>query len=69
VHKGDLVTVILNTASMQLTAQGKAVEDGAMGASIRVTNTQSNRVIDTVVSGPNQVVVGSGTMPSRIAAR
>jgi flagellar basal body P-ring formation protein FlgA len=54
---------------MQLTAQGKAVEDGAMGASIRVTNTQSNRVIDTVVSGPNQVVVGSGTMPSRIAAR
>jgi flagellar basal body P-ring formation protein FlgA len=69
VHKGDLVTIILNTASMQLTAQGKAVEDGAMGASIRVTNTQSNRVIDTVVSGPNQVVVGSGTMPSRIAAR
>jgi flagellar basal body P-ring formation protein FlgA len=69
VHKGDLVTIILNTASMQLTAQGKAVEDGAMGASIRVTNTQSNRVIDTVVAGPNQVVVGSGTMPSRIAAR
>ncbi len=69
VHKGDLVTIMLNTAGMQLTAQGKAVEDGAMGASIRVTNTQSNRVIDTVVAGPNQVVVGSGTMPSRIAAR
>jgi flagella basal body P-ring formation protein FlgA len=69
VHRGDLVTITLNTASMQLTAQGKAVEDGAMGASIRVTNTQSNRAIDTVVVGPNQVVIGSGAAPSRIAAR
>jgi flagella basal body P-ring formation protein FlgA len=69
VHKGDLVTITLNTAGMQLTAQGKAVEDGAMGASIRVTNTQSNRVIDTVVAGPNLVVVGSGAIPSRLAAR
>jgi flagella basal body P-ring formation protein FlgA len=68
VHKGELVTIVLNTAGMQLTAQGKAVEDGAMGASIRVTNTQSSRVIDTVVAGPNQVVVGGGLV-SRIAAR
>lgn len=68
VHKGDLVTIVLNTAGMQLTAQGKAVEDGAMGASIRITNTQSSRVIDAVVAGPNQVVVGGATV-SRIAAR
>lgn len=67
VHKGDLVTMALNTAGMQLTAQGKAVEDGAMGASIRVTNTQSNRVIDAVVVGPNQVVIGGAV--SRLAAR
>ena len=69
VHKGDLVTIILNTASMQLTAQGKAVEDGAMGASIRVTNTQSSRVIDAAVVGPNQVVIGSGAAVARVAAR
>ena len=69
VHKGDLVTIALNTAGMQLTAQGKAVEDGAMGASIRITNTQSSRVIDAVVAGPNQVVVGGGAAVSRIAAR
>jgi flagella basal body P-ring formation protein FlgA len=68
VHKGDLVTIVLNTAGMRLTAQGKAMEDGAMGAAIRVTNTQSSRVIDTVVAGPNQVVAGSNAMP-RIAAR
>jgi flagella basal body P-ring formation protein FlgA len=69
VHKGDLVTIALTTAGMQLTAQGKAVEDGAIGASIRVANTQSNRVLDAVVAGPNQVVIGSGAVPSRLAAR
>ena len=69
VHKGDLVTIALNTPGMQLTAQGKAVEDGAMGAAIRVANTQSNRIIDVVVAGPNQVVIGSGAAVSRLAAR
>jgi flagella basal body P-ring formation protein FlgA len=68
VHKGELVTIALNTPGMQLTAQGKAVEDGAMGASIRVANTQSSRVIDAVVAGPNQVVIGGGAV-SRLAAR
>jgi flagella basal body P-ring formation protein FlgA len=69
VRKGDLVTISLSTAGMQLSAQGKAVEDGAMGAAIRVTNTQSSRVIDAVVAGPNQVVIGGGAAVSRIAAR
>jgi flagella basal body P-ring formation protein FlgA len=69
VHKGDLVTVALNTPGMQLTAQGKAMEDGAMGASIRIANTQSNRVIDAVVAGPNQVMIGGGAPVARLAAR
>jgi flagella basal body P-ring formation protein FlgA len=69
VHKGDLVTIELNTPGMQLSAQGKAVEDGALGASIRVANTQSNRVIDAVVAGPNQVVIGGGAVVPRLAAR
>jgi len=69
VHKGDLVTIALNAPGMQLTAQGKAMEDGAMGASIRVVNTQSNRVVDAAVAGPNQVVIGGGAAVSRLAAR
>jgi flagella basal body P-ring formation protein FlgA len=69
VHKGDLVTIELNTPGMQLSAQGKALEDGAVGASIRVANTQSNRVIDGVVAGPNQVVIGGNAVVPRLAAR
>jgi flagellar basal body P-ring formation protein FlgA len=57
VHKGDLVTIVLDTPTMRLTAEGKALEDGAMGAAIPVANTKSNRVIEVLVSGPNIVAV------------
>lgn len=66
VHKGDLVTLVLETPLMQLTAQAKALEDGAMGATIRVANTQSNRVIDAAVTGPGAATVGD---PARLARR
>jgi flagellar basal body P-ring formation protein FlgA len=51
VRRGDLVTIELRTPTMELTAQGKALEDGAMGARIRVTNTRSNRAVDVTVVG------------------
>lgn len=57
VHKGDLVTLILRTPSLMLTAQGKAVEDAAQGAPVRVANAKSGRVIDGMVSGPNTVSI------------
>jgi flagellar basal body P-ring formation protein FlgA len=66
VHKGDLVTVLLETPLMRLSAQGKALEDGAMGAAIRVANTKSNRVIDAVVTGPNLATV---SVAAQLAAR
>lgn len=57
VHKGDLVTILLETPSMRLSAQGKALEDGGVGAAIRIANTQSSRVIEAVVTGPNLVAI------------
>lgn len=57
VHKGDLVTIVLQTSTMRLTAQGKALDDGGMNAAIRISNTKSARVIDAVVTGPNAVTV------------
>jgi flagella basal body P-ring formation protein FlgA len=58
VHKGDLVTIELLTPAMQLSTQGKALEDGAINTTVRVTNTQSNRTIDAIVTGPNLVRAG-----------
>ncbi|HZT50560.1 MAG TPA: flagellar basal body P-ring formation chaperone FlgA [Stellaceae bacterium] len=55
VHKGDLVTMVLDTGTMQLTAQGKALDDGARDALVRVANTKSSRVVDAAVTGPGTV--------------
>jgi len=66
VHRGALVTIVLETPSLRLSAEGKAMDDGGMGAVIRVANTKSNRVIDAVVSGPNTVAIpGSVTLASQ----
>jgi flagellar basal body P-ring formation protein FlgA len=66
VHKGDLVTVLLETPLMRLSTQGKALEDGAMGAAIRIANSKSNRIIDAVVTGPNLASIAAA---AQLAAR
>jgi flagella basal body P-ring formation protein FlgA len=66
VHKGDLVTILLETPTLRLTAQGKALEDGGLGAAIRIANTKSDRVIEAMVTGPNLVAVAAS---ARLAAR
>jgi flagella basal body P-ring formation protein FlgA len=63
VHRGNLVTLVLETPNMRLTAEGKAMEDGGKGAVIRVTNTKSNRAIDAVVVGPGIVSVSLAAAP------
>ncbi len=50
IEKGSLVTMVLKTQLMVLTSQGRAVEPGANGDLIRITNTQSNKVVQAVVT-------------------
>lgn len=59
VRKGQLVTIVLSTPGMILTARGRALEDGAMGELIRVSNIQSSLVIQATVSAPGEVVAGA----------
>ncbi len=57
VPKGSLVTIILVKKTMILTAQGRAQEAGSDGDTIRVTNVQSNTVVEATVIGANRVTV------------
>ncbi len=66
VHRDDLVTIVLETPTLRLSTQGKALEDGGMGATIRITNTKSSRVIDATVTGHNLVAVAT---PGLLAGR
>ena len=57
VNKGSLVIMTLNTPLMRLTSQGRAEESGIDGDTIRVLNTQSNKIIQAIVTGAGQVSV------------
>jgi len=57
VQRGSLVTLKIETPYIQITSQGKAMQDGAEGDVIRVTNTQSNRTVEGVVTAPGVVEV------------
>lgn len=60
VERNGLVTIVLQTGNMTLSAQGRASEDGAKGDSIRVVNLQSKKTIEAVVAGPDLVTVQLG---------
>lgn len=64
VARGSLVTVMLDGANMSLTVQGKALQNGAVGDTVRVVNTMSNRTLDAVVVSPSRVAV---MLPTSIA--
>lgn len=66
ITKGSLVSMVVQTPYMLLTAQGRAAEEGAMGDVIRVLNTQSKTTVDAVVEGPSRVTVRAH-MPRRRA--
>ncbi|MEE9317669.1 MAG: flagellar basal body P-ring formation chaperone FlgA [Rhodospirillales bacterium] len=62
VPKGSLVTIVLKAKKMILTAQGKALEDGSDGDTVRILNTQSNKVIEAEVTGAAKVAVLSTSL-------
>ena len=64
VGKNSLVTIRLETNRMQLSVQGRALEDGAAGDVVRVMNTKSNSVVNAVVVDTGSVVV----VPAAITA-
>lgn len=59
VAKGSLVTMILKTRNMVLTSKGRAIENGAIGDTVKILNTRSKTIVEAVVAGANRVTVSS----------
>ncbi len=57
VTRGALVTMVLRSGTMSLSAQGRAVEEGSVGDVIRITNTHSNLTVEGKITAPNIVTV------------
>jgi hypothetical protein len=52
VRRGESVSLVYQAPGLMLTMRARALEDGAVGQSIRLLNTSSNRTIDAVITGP-----------------
>jgi len=57
VHRGSRVSVVYRNRGLVLQASGLALQDGAMGELVNIRNPRSKRVIQAVVTGPDQVAV------------
>ncbi|MDX2103579.1 MAG: flagella basal body P-ring formation protein FlgA [Alphaproteobacteria bacterium] len=57
VTRNGIVTVRLAHPTLALAMQGKALDDGAEGDSVRIVNPRSNKTIQGVVTGPGEVTV------------
>lgn len=59
VKKGEVVTMTLQSGKLQLTAQGRSLENGSVGDVVRIVNTSSQQVIQAVVTADRTVAVGA----------
>ncbi|MBX2834387.1 MAG: flagellar basal body P-ring formation chaperone FlgA [Micavibrio sp.] len=57
VKRGDNVTMIFTQGNLVLTAQGKAMQNGAKGDAIRVTNLNSSKTVSATVTADKEVSV------------
>lgn len=61
VQRNSKVTLRLNTQALRLSTAGRAMEDGAAGATIRVMNTSSNTIVTGVVARDGSVEVSAAS--------
>jgi len=58
IKKGDVVTVTYESGGISLALQGLAMGTAGVGDTLAVQNTVSKKVVQSVVTGPGQAVVG-----------
>jgi flagella basal body P-ring formation protein FlgA len=58
VKKGSIVNIALIDGAMRLTTQGRSLENGSLGDTIRIKNTRTKRIIEAKVTGASSAKVG-----------
>ncbi len=67
VQKGARVLMQLDSPGISLSAQGQALEAGAIGERVRVLNPVSHAVVEGTVIGPDRVRVAPNSVPQATA--
>ena len=56
-RKGSVVTISYKSPQMILQAKGRAIDNGKLGSFVRVTNIDSNQMLEGLVTSPNEVTI------------
>jgi flagella basal body P-ring formation protein FlgA len=67
IARNDLVEVAFVSGGVRLTVTGRATRNAAIGEPVSIMNTNSNRTIDAVATGPGKAVVGPAADIARAA--
>lgn len=57
VDRGEMVTLFYNEGPVSLSIKGKALQNGAQGEMVRIVNLSSNKQLQGMVTGMNQVTI------------
>ena len=63
VKRDDFVTLVYEVPGIMLTVRGKALDNGAVGDIISVSNLQSKRPVQGIVDGPGRVTITTSATP------
>ncbi|MGH6963972.1 MAG: flagella basal body P-ring formation protein FlgA, partial [Phenylobacterium sp.] len=58
IKNGDIITVLFEADGISLALQGKAMGAAGVGESLAVQNLTSKKIIQVMVTGPGQAIVG-----------
>lgn len=64
IKRGQAVTMVVRQGGLTIAAQGRALQDGALGQTIRVQNTASSHVVDGAITASGVVVVAMNSAPA-----
>ena len=58
VRSGQRVIIVLNLKGLEVKSSGQALQSASLGQLIKVKNTQSNKIVEGVVTADGQITVG-----------
>lgn len=60
VKRNDIISITFKNGPIQLSTKGRAVSQGAKGDVVQIMNNSSKKVIEAIVTGPQQAIVTKG---------
>jgi flagellar basal body P-ring formation protein FlgA len=67
IAKDEVITLIYQDGGITLTLQGRAMARAGVGETLNVQNTGSKKIVQAVVTGPGQAVVGPAAERLKLA--